>query len=69
VLNSRWTGCIEAIPNKQVNVPLEFRKVIKSAPRARPPAGAMSGGPAFEVTVAFGKRFEPWVLAASAAAR
>lgn len=62
----RWTGTIEVIENARVNVPLEYRKAIESAPRSIPPAGAGGGEPAFEVTVAFGKRFEPWIIAASA---
>jgi hypothetical protein len=65
----RWTGYIEDIQNDQVNVPIEFRKVLESAPRSIARATAAAGGPAFEVTVAFGKRFEPWIIAASAAAK
>jgi hypothetical protein len=49
-------------------VPLAFRKAIESAPRSVPPAAAPGARP-FEVTVAFGKRFEPWIVAASAADR
>ncbi len=66
---ARWTGYIEVIENAQVNVPLEFRKAIESAPRSIPPAGVPGGEPAFEVTVAFGKRFEPWIVAARAAGK
>jgi hypothetical protein len=62
---ARWTGYINGIQNDQVNVPLEFRKAIESAPGRMPPAGAAGAMP-FEVTVAFGKRFEPWIIAASA---
>ena len=61
---ARWTGYIEVIENARVNVPLEFRKAVESAPRSIPYAAAAPAGPAFEVTVAFGKRFEPWILAA-----
>jgi hypothetical protein len=66
---ARWTGTIEVIENARVNVPLEFSKAIGPAPRSIPPAGVAGGGSAIEVTVAFGKRFEPWIVAASAAAR
>lgn len=62
----RWTGHIEIIENARVNVPLEFRKMIESAPRSIPSVGVPSDGPPFEVTVAFGRRFEPWIVAASA---
>lgn len=65
----RWTGYIEVVQNAQVNVPLEIRKALESAPRWVPPAGVGGGGAPFEVTVAFGKRFEPWIIAASAAAK
>ena len=63
---ARWTGYIDDIQNAQVNVPLEFRKALESAGRATARAGTPGATP-FEVTVAFGKRFEPWIIAASAA--
>jgi hypothetical protein len=66
---ARWTGYIEVIESARVNVPLEFRKAIESARIASQPAPAAQGAASFEVTVAFGKRFEPWIVAASAAAR
>jgi len=66
---AQWTGYIEVIENARVNVPLEFRKAVESAPRALPYATEAATGPAFEVTVAFGKRFEPWIIAAGAASR
>jgi uncharacterized protein DUF4824 len=61
-----WTGYIEGIDNGQINVPLEFRKAIGSVPQTsdwEPPAQV---GSPFQATVAFGKRFEPWVTAVSA---
>jgi hypothetical protein len=66
---ARWTGYLDGIQNATINVPLEFRKSIESVPRSRQPAAAQGGELAFEVTVAFGKRFEPWILAATAVAR
>jgi len=66
---ARWTGYINDIQNAQINVPLEFRKAIESAQISRRPGPAVQGAPPFEVTVAFGKRFEPWIVAASAAAK
>ena len=63
---ARWTGYIEVIENARVNVPLEFRKAIESARIAGQRGPAAQGAAPFEVTVAFGKRFEPWVVAASA---
>ncbi|MGH8661125.1 MAG: DUF4824 family protein [Burkholderiales bacterium] len=62
---ARWTGYIADILNDQVNVPLEFRKAIESARITGRPGPATQGAGPFEVTVAFGKRFEPWITAAS----
>lgn len=59
----RWRGYIESLDNPRVNVPLEFRKGAGAALRTIPRPGAMEAGPRYEVTVAFGKRFEPWVTA------
>jgi hypothetical protein len=64
---ARWTGYIESIQNGQINVPLEFRRAIERAPRPVPRPAAAADRPAFEATVAFGRRFEPWIVAASAA--
>jgi len=68
---ARWTGYIAGIQNGQINVPLEFRDAILSTRRSPPAAPrfpAAADRPAFEVTVAFGKRFEPWIVAVTAAA-
>ncbi len=64
---ARWTGYIEVIQNDQINVPLEFRKAIDPARISGRPVPAVQGAVPFEVTVAFGKRFEPWIVAAGAA--
>jgi hypothetical protein len=61
-----WTGYIEGIDNGQINVPLEFRKAIGSVPQTREWESPTQVGPLFQATVAFGKRFEPWVTAVSA---
>jgi hypothetical protein len=63
----KWTGYIESLDNGQVNVPKEFRAPLGTVPRSYEWSGAPEGGPAFEVTVAFGKRFEPWITAVAAA--
>ena len=60
---SRWRGYLESIDTPRVNVPLEFRKQAGMALRALPRAGPTDPGPRYEVTVAFGRRFEPWVTA------
>ena len=64
---ARWTGYIEDIQNGQINVPIEFRRAIERAPRPVPRPVAAADHAAFEATVAFGRRFEPWLVAARAA--
>jgi hypothetical protein len=61
----RWRGYIESIDTPRVNVPREFRKRAGMALRAIPRAGPQDPGPRYEVTVAFGRRLEPWVTAVS----
>lgn len=61
-----WTGHIEGIDNGQINVPLEFRKAIGSVPQTHEWESPSQAGSPFQATVAFGKRFEPWVIAVSA---
>lgn len=67
--DARWTGLIEGLDNVQINVPIEFRKALESTPRSATWVPTTESGPPFEVTVAFGKRFEPWIVAAGAAAK
>jgi hypothetical protein len=61
-----WTGYVEDIHNGQINVPLEFRRAIERAPGPVPRPAAAADRPAFEATVAFGRRFEPWITAVPA---
>jgi hypothetical protein len=61
------TGRIENLLTSQVSVPLEFRAAIGTVSRTHPWGDAGQQVSPFQVTVAFGKRFEPWVIAASAA--
>jgi hypothetical protein len=64
---AQWTGYIDDLDNVQVNVQKEFRAALGAVPRSVPYGTPVEGGPSFEVIVAFGKRFEPWVVAAGAA--
>ncbi|MGH6631710.1 MAG: DUF4824 family protein, partial [Burkholderiales bacterium] len=63
-----WTGHIDSLDNTRVNVPPEFRKALVSTQYSplttRAVPAKAEGAPAFQVTVAFGKRFEPWIVAA-----
>lgn len=64
---ARWTGYVEGIQNGRINVPLEFRNAIERAPRPVPRFPAAADRPTFEAAVAFGRRFEPWIVAVTAA--
>lgn len=59
----RWEGHISDIANDRVYVPLEFQKVIQRMPTGSS-YDAISAP--FHATVAFGRRLEPWIVAASA---
>jgi uncharacterized protein DUF4824 len=59
----RWRGYLESLDSPRINLPLEFREAAGLAMRALPAPGRVAAGTRFEVTVAFGKRFEPWVTA------
>jgi hypothetical protein len=70
---TKVAGYIESLDIARINVPIEFRRTIQAiavGPRALPLPGPLPAvEPPFEVTVAFGKRFEPWIVAASTASR
>lgn len=57
-------GSVKGISIDEINVPLAFRHALdpdlKNNRRVRSPAGK-----SFEITVAFGKRLEPWITAVS----
>lgn len=59
----RWRGYLESLDSPRINLPLEFREAAGLARRAIPAPGPVDMGTPIEVTVAFGKRFEPWVTA------
>lgn len=62
---ARLGGDVTALDVKQINVSLGFRQVFE------PFFGRERRGPPlpYEVTVAFGKRLEPWIVAASGKTR
>jgi hypothetical protein len=64
-----WTGYLDGIDNGQINVPLEFRKAFGSVGYSHEWDTPTQAGAPFRVTVAFGKRFEPWIVAAEAGAK
>ena len=61
-------GYIAELHNTRVNVPREIMPAMspvsfRHPPSAfRPSAGAPAEGPAFQATIAFGKRHEPWLV-------
>ncbi len=58
-------GYVDALSIEQINVPVDYRAVFEGSTRS-PYAYAPARGVArFDATVAFGKRLEPWLLAAS----
>lgn len=61
-----FTGHIENLVIRQVSVPLEFRAALGPVSRIKPWQDAGGQVSPYQVTVAFGKRFEPWIVAASA---
>jgi len=57
-------GSVSQVSCDAINVPLQFRAVFPaSSTGLRLPK---YGGPRFHVTVAFGRRLEPWIVAANA---
>jgi len=56
------TGQIDALLNKQVNVPFELMHAIPQRANSYPAANTK---PRYDIELAFGKRLEPWVLAGS----
>ena len=61
-----WTGYIQGMDNVQLNVPGEFRQAIGTLTDAGTWVTAAEAGKPLRVTVAFGKRFEPWITGATA---
>jgi len=59
----RLSGYISGLSVDEINVPLEFRSVFE---RGLPDSATGVANPVrFDATVAFGKRFEPWITAAA----
>lgn len=61
------TGYIKDISAQSINVPLEFRDVFEPMQKRNQEYGYADNDkrPPFEATVAFGRRLEPWIVAAS----
>jgi hypothetical protein len=55
-------GAVTAVINDSVNVPLDMRNAFAGVQRRSYGFGQAYVGPRFEATVAFGKRFEPWLV-------
>jgi len=56
--SARLYGRVTAVRCDNINVPMKFRDAIPARP------GTPSSQEPFQVTVAFGRRLEPWILAA-----
>lgn len=61
------TGYIKDVSAQDINVPFEFRDVFEPIQKKNQRYGAAENdkAPPFEATVAFGRRLEPWIVAAS----
>jgi Domain of unknown function (DUF4824) len=55
-------GTVTAVSNDSVNVPLDMRKAFEGVPPRAYGFGPRYTGPEIEATVAFGKRFEGWLV-------
>lgn len=60
------TGYISRLNIGEINVPLSFRPLFE--PMLRESGRRMQGTPHYDVTLAYGKRFEPWITAVHAKA-
>lgn len=58
------TGHLGEVINDRISVPPEFRSTFESLPRTSTWGEVTASR--FDVKLAFGKRFEPWIVAASA---
>ena len=61
---AQLTVHLSEVINDRISVPPEFRPAFDSLPRTSTRGEVTASR--FEVTLAFGKRFEPWIIAASA---
>ncbi|HMA87574.1 MAG TPA: DUF4824 family protein [Burkholderiales bacterium] len=59
---ARVDGYITAVINDSVNVPLDMRKAFEGVTPRSYGFGPRYAGPTIEATVAFGRRFEPWLV-------
>jgi hypothetical protein len=61
------SGYINVVGAQSINVPLEFRSIFEPMQKRNQKFdyGAVDKRTAFEATVAFGRRLEPWIAAAS----
>jgi hypothetical protein len=59
---TRVGGYVTAVINDSVNVPLDRRKAFEGVSPRSYGFGQRYTGPEIEATVAFGKRFEPWLV-------
>ncbi|AMO96144.1 hypothetical protein CFter6_3511 [Collimonas fungivorans] len=60
-------GYVKDVSAQNINVPFEFRSVFEPMQKMNQTYGYADNDkrPSFEATVAFGRRLEPWIVAAS----
>jgi len=57
-----WAGQIEDLLGDRINVPIEFRNGLKSTPVMHRHGEYTVDSTPFSATVAYGKKFEPWLV-------
>ena len=62
----KWEGWITGLLVETINIPLEHRAVFESLEYAQHSRNRNEQPPRYEVSLAFGKRTEPWVIAVGA---
>jgi Domain of unknown function (DUF4824) len=67
IRDAELTGHLSEVINDHISVPPEFRVTFDTLPRTSTYNSQDGPVSRFDVTLAFGKRFEPWIIAASAA--
>ena len=65
--STQLSGHLSEVINDRISVPPEFRPAFDSLPRTYTWGEVTASR--FDVTLAFGKRFEPWIVAASSAGK
>jgi hypothetical protein len=64
-----WTGYVEGLNVEEINMPIEIRRAVGPLPRMMGWGISTASTPSFQLTVVFGKKFEPWIESTSSEGR